>query len=140
MTNNFCEAAMRVLKDQLLHRTKKFNVQQLLDFILSRMEAYYQRRCLYVANPGTFFADQSNSTQYNVFLRKNLNENQPTNGSKMFWKILFELLSTSACLENVWPVQSLNCSNSISKAVGNYDMMQIYHGTNVSLLMVERSR
>ena len=41
---------MRVLKDQILHITKTFNVQQLLDFILSRMEAYYQRRCLDVAN------------------------------------------------------------------------------------------
>ena len=86
MTNNFCEAAMRVLKDQILPRTKEFNVQQLLDFIMSRMEAYYQRRCLYVANPGTIFMDQSNSTPYNVFQRKNLNENQPTNGRKCFRK------------------------------------------------------
>ena len=86
MTNNFCEAAMRVLKDQILHRTKEFNVQKLFDFILSRMEGYYQRRCLYVTNPGTLFMDQSNSTPYNVFQRKNLNENQPTNGRKCFRK------------------------------------------------------
>ena len=86
MTKNFCEGTMRVLKDQILHRTKSFNVQKLLDFILSRMEAYYQRRCLYVANPGTLFMEQSNSTPYNVFQRKNLNENQPTNGSKIFGK------------------------------------------------------
>ena len=102
MTNHFCEAAMRVLKDQILHRTKEFNVQQLLDFIMSRMEAYYQRRCLYVANPGTLFMDQSNSTPYNVFQRKNLNENQPTNGSKNFWKILFELSELGRVPAHVW--------------------------------------
>ena len=69
MTNDFCEGTMRVLKDQILPRTKEFNVQLLLDFNLSRMESYYQRRCLDVANPGTLFTDQSNSTEYNVFLR-----------------------------------------------------------------------
>eukprot|EP00745_Piridium_sociabile_P033819 TRINITY_DN58127_c0_g1_i1.p1 TRINITY_DN58127_c0_g1~~TRINITY_DN58127_c0_g1_i1.p1 ORF type:complete len:269 (-),score=45.25 TRINITY_DN58127_c0_g1_i1:4-810(-) len=49
-TNNFCETAMRVLKDQILNRTKAFNVQQLLDFICSKMEHYYERRCIDVAN------------------------------------------------------------------------------------------
>ena len=52
-TNNFCEAAMRVLKEQVLARTKAFNVQQLVDFIVVRMEAYYQRRCMDVANNRT---------------------------------------------------------------------------------------
>lgn len=39
-TNNFCETAMRVLKDRVLNRTKAFNVQQLVDFVCTRMEMY----------------------------------------------------------------------------------------------------
>ena len=49
-TNNYCEVAMRVLKDKVLARTKAFNVPQLFDFIVSRMETYYQRRILDVSN------------------------------------------------------------------------------------------
>lgn len=49
-TNNFVEAAMRVLKDQVLMRTKAFNMVQLADFIVMRMDSYYQRRCIDVAN------------------------------------------------------------------------------------------
>ena len=36
-TNNFCEAAMRVLKENALNRTKAFNVIQLFDFIVTRI-------------------------------------------------------------------------------------------------------
>ena len=49
-TNNYCESAMRVLKDNVLHRTKAFNVQQLVDFIVTRYDSHYQRRMLDVAN------------------------------------------------------------------------------------------
>lgn len=50
MTNNFCEAAKKVLKNHILQRTKAFIIQQLLDFIVSRMESYYQRGCFNIAN------------------------------------------------------------------------------------------
>ena len=49
-TNNFCEAAVRVLKDQILQRTKAFNIPQLADFLSTRMDDYYQRRLVDVAN------------------------------------------------------------------------------------------
>jgi hypothetical protein len=49
-TNNFCESAMRVMKDSVLHRTKAYNVQQLLDFILTRFDSHYERRLVDVAN------------------------------------------------------------------------------------------
>lgn len=49
-TNNFCERAMRVLKDQVLNRTKAFNIQQLIDFIFNQMETFYERKCCDVAN------------------------------------------------------------------------------------------
>jgi len=49
-TNNFCESAMRVMKDKVLQRTKAFNVQQLVDFVVTRMESHYQRRLIDAAN------------------------------------------------------------------------------------------
>ncbi|KAI4822402.1 hypothetical protein KUCAC02_007953, partial [Chaenocephalus aceratus] len=41
-TNNFAEAAMRVLKDNILQRTKAFNLPQLFDLLTSRLETYYE--------------------------------------------------------------------------------------------------
>ena len=49
-TNNFCESAMRVMKDKVLQRTKAFNVQQLIDFVVTRLESHYQRRLIDAAN------------------------------------------------------------------------------------------
>ena len=49
-TNNYCESAMRVLKDKVLLRTKAFNVPQLADFVSNRLEGYYERRVIDVAN------------------------------------------------------------------------------------------
>lgn len=49
-TNNYVEAAMKVLKDKMFVRTRAFNVVQLLDFILTRFEAYYERRFIDVTN------------------------------------------------------------------------------------------
>ncbi|XP_033098950.1 uncharacterized protein LOC117102680 [Anneissia japonica] len=49
-TNNFCEAAMGVLKDKVLIRTKAFNILQLLDFIFTRLETYYERKIIDIAN------------------------------------------------------------------------------------------
>jgi hypothetical protein len=58
-TNNFCETGMRVLKDRVLNRTKAFNVQQLIDFVSTRMELYYERRCVDVANNVLYRVQQS---------------------------------------------------------------------------------
>ncbi|ELT91018.1 hypothetical protein CAPTEDRAFT_223758 [Capitella teleta] len=49
-TNNFAEATMGVLKDKVFLRTKAFNVPQLLAFLTTRMEDYYTRRLIDVAN------------------------------------------------------------------------------------------
>lgn len=49
-TNNYCEAAMRVLKDKVLLRTKAFNALQLVDFVITRQENFYERRLIDVAN------------------------------------------------------------------------------------------
>ncbi|XP_025108096.1 uncharacterized protein LOC112572570 isoform X2 [Pomacea canaliculata] len=49
-TNNYCEAAMHVLKDKIFCRTRAYNTQQLLDFLLTRLPAYYERRLLNLAN------------------------------------------------------------------------------------------
>ena len=49
-TNNFVESAVKVVKEKVLHRLKAFNVTQLVDFVITRMEAYYVRRLTDVAN------------------------------------------------------------------------------------------
>lgn len=41
---------MRVLKDSILQRAKAFNVPQLVDFVLSRFDNFYQRKLLAVVN------------------------------------------------------------------------------------------
>lgn len=48
-TNNFAEAAMRVLKDRILQRTKAFNPPQLFDLLTLRLEVYYETRIIDVA-------------------------------------------------------------------------------------------
>ncbi|KAJ8273945.1 hypothetical protein GJAV_G00107270 [Gymnothorax javanicus] len=48
-TNNLTEAAMRVLKDRILQRTKAFNPPQLLDLLTSRLEVYYETRIVDIA-------------------------------------------------------------------------------------------
>ena len=49
-TNIYVEANMKVLKDKVFVLTRAFNVVQLLDFILTRFETYYERRFIDVAN------------------------------------------------------------------------------------------
>ena len=49
-TNNFVESAVKVVKEKVLHRLKAFNVTQLVDFVITRMERYYVRRLTDVAN------------------------------------------------------------------------------------------
>ena len=45
-TNNFYEAAMSILKDRIPCCLKAFNLNQLVDFILTRLEHYYERRLM----------------------------------------------------------------------------------------------
>ena len=49
-TNNISEAAVRVLKDRILQRTKAYSVVQLLDFLISDMNNYYIRKIVSIAN------------------------------------------------------------------------------------------
>ncbi|KAG1662450.1 hypothetical protein GQR58_020947 [Nymphon striatum] len=49
-TNNYAEAAMRILKDQIFERVRAYNVVQLLDFFVTRMNAYYERRLTDLSN------------------------------------------------------------------------------------------
>jgi len=49
-TNNFVERAMCLLKDSVLQSTKAFNVPHLVDFIITRFNAHYQRHLQDVAN------------------------------------------------------------------------------------------
>ena len=49
-TNNYCESAMRVMKDKVLQRTKVFNVLHLDDFIVMCLDSYYQHRLIDVNN------------------------------------------------------------------------------------------
>ena len=49
-TNNFSEAAMRVLKDKILERTKSFCIPQLADYMSTFLQEYYAQRLLDVAN------------------------------------------------------------------------------------------
>ncbi|XP_065107484.1 uncharacterized protein [Paramisgurnus dabryanus] len=48
-TNNYVEAAMRVLKDKILQRTKAFNLPQLFNLFTTRLEMYYEARVTDIA-------------------------------------------------------------------------------------------
>ena len=49
-TNNYAEAAMRVLKDKILYRRKAFNVCQLVDFLITRLSLYFERKLIDASN------------------------------------------------------------------------------------------
>lgn len=49
-TSNLCEAAMRVMKDVVLHRLRSYNLPQMAFFIFTRMDEYYGRRLQDVVN------------------------------------------------------------------------------------------
>ena len=42
-TNNYCEAAMRILKDRILDRVRCYNVFQLIDLINTELDQYYKK-------------------------------------------------------------------------------------------------
>ncbi|KAG8194513.1 hypothetical protein JTE90_013265 [Oedothorax gibbosus] len=48
--NNYYEAAARALKDKLVEPTKSFNLIQLLDFLVTRVESYYKTKLLDILN------------------------------------------------------------------------------------------
>ncbi|XP_022089374.1 uncharacterized protein LOC110978577 [Acanthaster planci] len=43
-TTNYMEASMRIIKDQIFQRVRAYNPIQLLDFLLTRIVSYYERR------------------------------------------------------------------------------------------------
>lgn len=49
-TNNFVESAVKVVKEKVLHRLKAYNATQLVDFVTTRMEAYYIHHLINIAN------------------------------------------------------------------------------------------
>jgi len=52
-TNNTIESSIRILKERIFERLKAFNFVQLIDFFVTRLEAYYERRLTNVANNRT---------------------------------------------------------------------------------------
>lgn len=49
-TNNYAEAAMRILKDQIFEHVRAYNIAQLLDFLVTRLPSYYESRLTDLAN------------------------------------------------------------------------------------------
>lgn len=52
-TNNYSEAAMRLLKEKIFKRVKTFNLVQLTDFLLTKFVNYYELRLLDAAHNRT---------------------------------------------------------------------------------------
>ena len=49
-TNNYAEAGMRILKENVFNRTKAYNLCQLTDFLVNRLPAFCERKLTDVAN------------------------------------------------------------------------------------------
>ena len=49
-TNNYAEAGIRIIKDQVFSRIKAYNLIQMFSFITESMDVYYQRKLLNVSN------------------------------------------------------------------------------------------
>ena len=60
-TNNTVESSIRILKDKIFKRLKAFNLVQLTDFLVTRLEQYYSRRLANIANNRT---DELRHTRY----------------------------------------------------------------------------
>jgi len=45
-TNNISEATMRILKEKIFNRKRSYNIVQLVDFLLTRIDCYYEQRLL----------------------------------------------------------------------------------------------
>ncbi len=48
--NNYAEEVMRILKDNIFNRTKAYNLCQLIDFLVNRLPAFYERKLTDVEN------------------------------------------------------------------------------------------
>lgn len=48
--NNYEQSAVRVVKEKVLHRLKSYNLTQLVNFVVTRMEAHYVHRLTDAAN------------------------------------------------------------------------------------------
>ena len=48
--NNYAEEVMRILKDNIFNGTKAYNLCQLIDFLVNRLPAFYERKLTDVAN------------------------------------------------------------------------------------------
>ena len=71
-TNNYVEAAMRVLKDRILHRTKAYNIVQLADFVTTNMELFYKKCLINVANSRGRKTKHSVNSQSTSIPKKNI--------------------------------------------------------------------
>ena len=49
-TNNVVEAAFRILKDVILNSTRAYNTSHLVEYVSFRMDRYYSRKFVDVAN------------------------------------------------------------------------------------------
>ena len=49
-TNNYAEAGIKILKEQVFSRIKAYNLIEVVSFVIDVMEMYYQRRLLHLAN------------------------------------------------------------------------------------------
>lgn len=72
-TNNYVKAAMRVLKDRILQRTKAFNLPQLFNLFITPLDMFYEARVTDVAlgcweafHLSRFLATESNIKASNV--------------------------------------------------------------------------
>lgn len=52
-TNNYSESNIRAMKDQVLNRTKAFSITQLFDYIVTKLDRYFERRITEVINNRT---------------------------------------------------------------------------------------
>jgi len=48
-TNNYAEATMCILKDKIFDRKKTFNIVQLVEFIVTRVDKYFERKLIDLA-------------------------------------------------------------------------------------------
>ena len=60
-TNNYCEAAMRILKDRILDRVRCYNVFQLIDLINTELDQYYKKILIDAGNGRLDFRNKNRS-------------------------------------------------------------------------------
>ncbi|KAK3910154.1 Profilin-2 [Frankliniella fusca] len=127
-TNNYPEATVGQLKDQVLQRLTAYSLVQLFDFLTTRLEAYFQRRLSMVLNgrqenywkskhfvrPSKLVPLRCEKTSHeDLYLVKNLNQN-----SEYIVDMLHEVCSCpvgrngAPCKHQMAVVQHYNISSS----------------------------